>query len=102
MVRLKDLSKLINPNFGDQSTCPVGSYPEGATPRGVLDLSGNVWEWTSSREILPGAVEAYVLRGGGWAHDDLSPIVAVRTVDREVHPPTHAATDVGFRCARAK
>jgi formylglycine-generating enzyme required for sulfatase activity len=26
---------------------PVGSYPEGASPRGVLDLSGTVWEWTA-------------------------------------------------------
>jgi len=30
------------------STAPVGSYPKGATPDGVLDLAGNVWEWTES------------------------------------------------------
>jgi len=29
-------------------TVPVGSYPAGATPEGVLDLAGNVHEWTSS------------------------------------------------------
>ena len=30
------------------STVPVGSFPEGAAPNGVLQLIGNVWEWTSS------------------------------------------------------
>lgn len=88
--------------LGEQSTCPVGSYPAGATPLGVLDMAGNVWEWTSTAEVLPGGVDAYVLRGGGWGHDDLSSVVAVRNVDREVHPPSHAATDVGFRCAMSK
>ena len=30
------------------TTVPVGSYPEGAAPNGVLQLIGNVWEWTAS------------------------------------------------------
>jgi formylglycine-generating enzyme required for sulfatase activity len=33
---------------GLEETTPVGSYPRGASPYGVLDLAGNVWEWTSS------------------------------------------------------
>ena len=38
------------PNFdssdGWERTAPVGSFPQGATPQGVLDLYGNAWEWT--------------------------------------------------------
>ncbi len=33
---------------GWNETAPVGSFPRGASPDGVLDLSGNVWEWVSS------------------------------------------------------
>jgi len=74
-----------NPNFDDgyAGPAPVGSYPKGASPYGVLDMSGNVWEWTSTAEAAypydatDGRESQYdiadgskwperILRGGPW------------------------------------
>ncbi|GIL11577.1 MAG: hypothetical protein BroJett038_02970 [Chloroflexota bacterium] len=33
---------------GYAQTAPVGSYVSGASWVGALDMSGNIWEWTSS------------------------------------------------------
>jgi formylglycine-generating enzyme required for sulfatase activity len=71
----------------------TGSRPDGASPEGILDLAGNVAEWTSPPE--PGASLAEVI-GGSWA-DDAAP--ALRTWSRRLVPVGSRAPDIGFRCA---
>jgi len=75
---------------GHGGLAPVGSYPAGATPGGVLDLSGNVREWTLT---LTEDGKAWI-KGGGFnnAYDDLIP------ADVRVQEWNRRSPDVGFRC----
>jgi formylglycine-generating enzyme required for sulfatase activity len=89
---------------------PVGSYPQGASPYGVLDMSGNVMEWVKDwYEAYPGNSYTHdtfgkkhkVVRGGGWGgvgHYALSQFY--RTAYRLYMQPESLFIDVGFRCAK--
>jgi serine/threonine-protein kinase len=43
---------------GYSLTAPVGSFPEGASPYGALDMAGNVWEWVHDAFIGVGPFNA--------------------------------------------
>ncbi len=74
-------------------TAPVGSYPAGASPFGILDMAGNVWEWTS--DPFPGNPDFVALRGGGWGNNPY----CLRVSYRHGNPPDIGLDMVGFRCA---
>jgi formylglycine-generating enzyme required for sulfatase activity len=70
----------------------VGQYPDGASPFGVLDLAGNVWEWVDDRyELDP---DRRVVRGGSCC----SYFVPPRSANRNAWDPKHRDLDLGFRC----
>ncbi|MBW4717620.1 ergothioneine biosynthesis protein EgtB [Saccharothrix obliqua] len=100
-----------NLNQRHLSPAPVGAYPAGASPLGVHQLIGDVWEWTSSDfhgyhgfEVFPYAEysqvffgpEYKVLRGGSFGSDQ----AAVRATFRNWDYPIRRQIFAGFRCAR--
>lgn len=82
------------------STAPVGSFPGGASPEGVHDLAGNVWEWTANAYCYYDEVDCNesrrVLRGGGWDSPDPNTVRATR---RSGGTPSARGHNTGFRCA---
>jgi len=95
---------------GFNRTAPVGSYLDGASLYGSLDMAGNVWEWVadwygedyyenspSNNPEGPEAGHYRVLRGGSWVNDDGS----LRSANRYGGSPGFTDYYGGFRCARS-
>ncbi len=81
---------------------PVGTLACGATPEGVLDLSGNAWEWTATAAALyPGSTVSpppagrWVIRGGAFSETDANQLTT--TARQFADGPTRF---IGFRCAK--
>ncbi len=93
---------------------PVGSFPAGASPEGVLDLAGNALEWTAdfwaeeppqARGVVnprgPAEGALRVVKGGSFRE----PLLYARTTGRDAAlghaaPPDTRSSEIGFRCTR--
>ncbi|MHB2017005.1 MAG: formylglycine-generating enzyme family protein [Candidatus Xenobia bacterium] len=101
-----DPTRLNCQESGFKTTTPVGQFSEGASPYGVMDMLGNVWEWTSDNyQAYPESdfwtdkfgTRYKVFRGGSWNNYHFNNRCANR--HREV---SHCSrTSHGFRCARS-
>lgn len=96
-----------------EHTSPVGSFPSGASPYGLMDMAGNVREWcrdwyaSAYYSIMPGSNpynninagdDGRVLRGGCW---NLSNPDVFRVAVRVTERPSNLYDTIGFRCAAA-
>ena len=100
----------VSVNDGYETIAPVGSYLKGASPYGILDLAGNVWEWVSDwygeneyegypwySPFGPYSGEYRVVRGGSWINGSND----VRAANINDLNPSWGYDFVGFRCVRS-
>ena len=88
-----DASLLNSHDAGPFDTVPVGRYPSGASPYGLLDAAGQVFEWTET----VGGTRRYIVKGGSW--DDKGCGVC-RPAARDSRPADIKHILIGFRLVR--
>ncbi len=87
-----EADKLNSAVAGPRDTTPVGTYTTGASPYGVLDLAGNVFQWTSTSS--DGGTKR-IVKGSAW--EDFAGMG--RGAAGHGRAPTIRHVIVGFRCA---
>lgn len=79
---------------GFPGIAPVGSFPPA--PNGLYDISGNVWEWTTSQRSAGGE---YVIRGGSFLCST-SYCTGFNLRQRQYTPADSGLNHLGFRCLK--
>jgi formylglycine-generating enzyme required for sulfatase activity len=88
-----DPTRLASNDAGPFDTVPVDRHPTGASPFGVLDVAGLVFEWTAT----PQGPDRYIVKGGSW--DDKGCGVC-RPAARHARPADLRHIIIGFRLVR--
>lgn len=93
-------------NVDANSLRPVGTYPQGASRWGVLDLIGNAWEWTSTKAapypgntVLSIPQGQVIIRGGAYV-ESARGADAITATRRSYVPPSDKQAAIGFRLVR--
>jgi len=77
-----------------KTPCPVDQFKKFASPFGLLNMTGNLSEWTSSEDCEPKGPCRRIVRGSG------SPSLGeLRSAHRDSKAPSFGSSTVGFRCA---
>jgi formylglycine-generating enzyme required for sulfatase activity len=107
-IQFKEMTS--DKNDGYSFSAPIGSYPKGASPYGILDMAGNVWEWVSDwygegyylsapkhNPLGPSTGEVHIIRGMSWDID-----YGEAAINRQINFPDGRSASLGFRCASSE
>lgn len=111
----EDQTDCSRANYGGANGCmgdtaKAGSYVAGTSPYGLLDISGNAWEWVNDwyldvfYEVSPfrnpkgpPSGERRIVRGGSWNYG----AILLRAANRQYYAPAYTNDDLGLRCVRS-
>jgi Tol biopolymer transport system component/formylglycine-generating enzyme required for sulfatase activity len=105
--------QLLNFNYNADGPVEVGSFPDGASPYGLLDIAGNVWEWVNdfyseayylvspeSNPLGPASGEGHPFRGGSWASEIDREMLNITSAFRMWNYAYIRSNVLGIRCAK--
>jgi hypothetical protein len=87
---LSDVMLIDGYEDGHATAAPVGTFP--ASPSGLHDLGGNVWEWCE--DFYDGQSGFRVLRGGSWGDSEPTHLLSSRRVNASAD---YRLSNLGFR-----